>query len=197
MFSPHSFVVPPGFQSRAYLFSPELMEVLKDINALTDLRDSPIFSHADASSVIQMDNQQAWIQSRLVDLPGLPFIQECCRLAAYLCASIHCCKVWRLSVMPVSDFRRPFLAPDGATEHVLTCGYLPRNIRLVFHRSFSRDYRNRPMTLRGTRNPSYWPGFCTSGAHIQLSVQRARATRSSCGGGMQSNYDFWILPGRT
>lgn len=103
VFSPHSFVVPPGFQQRAYLFSPEFMEVLKDIHALKSLRDSPIYTHADASSTLHMDNQQAWIQSRLVHLPRLPFIQECCRLAAYLCASTHCCKVWRLSVMPVSD----------------------------------------------------------------------------------------------
>jgi hypothetical protein len=66
------------------------------------VRDSPIYLPEDTVAMMHIDNQQAWIQSRLIDMPRDEYIQECCRLAAYLCAAMLCCKLWRTSIVPVS-----------------------------------------------------------------------------------------------
>ena len=101
LFSPEIFILPPGFQCRAHLLDTDFTEVLKDVHALARIRDSPIYLHDDTVAMMHIDNQEAWIQSRLSDLSNLSYLQECCRLAAYLSASMLCCKVWRLSVVPV------------------------------------------------------------------------------------------------
>ncbi|EXJ74135.1 uncharacterized protein A1O5_02429 [Cladophialophora psammophila CBS 110553] len=94
------FVLSPGFQRKAQLFPEEFLEVLRDIHAMQCCRDSTFFAPEDTISMMHVDNQQAWVQSKLVGLPTLPCVQECCRWAAYLAASMLCCKIWRLSVMP-------------------------------------------------------------------------------------------------
>jgi hypothetical protein len=66
------------------------------------VRDSPIYLPEDTVAMMHIDNQQAWIQSRLTDMPRDKYMQECCRLAAYLSATMLCCKLWRTSIMPVS-----------------------------------------------------------------------------------------------
>lgn len=50
-----------------------------------------------------VDNHQASIQSRLVDLPNLSLshIADCCQIAAYLCSTMLRCKIWRTSTIPV------------------------------------------------------------------------------------------------
>jgi hypothetical protein len=147
VFSPHSFVVPHGFQSSAYLFSDEFLEVLKDVHALKCMRDSPIFKYDDTASMVQMDNHQGWIQSRLCELPEQQFIQECCRLAAYLCASTLCCKIWRTSVMPVSEMEASFMRSEVAP---LT--HLP--ISLILRCSSSEDCNKDPPTRFGMESKS-------------------------------------------
>jgi hypothetical protein len=102
-FSPNIFVLPPGFQMRIHLLTEEFIEVLKDIHALQCIRDSPFFSHEDTILMMHIDNQHASIESRLVGLPKLSYFLECCYLAAYLCACMLCCKVYRHSVIPVSE----------------------------------------------------------------------------------------------
>lgn len=101
VFAPEIFVLPPGFESRSSFFDEELVEVLKDIHALSRIRDSPIYRFEDTISMMHVDNQEASIQSRLSNLGDLSFLQECCRLAAYLAANMMCCKIWRMSIVPV------------------------------------------------------------------------------------------------
>lgn len=101
------FVLSPGFQKRAYLFPEEFLEVLIDIHAMQSCRDSSFFAYEDTVSMMHVDNQQASVQSKLASLPTMPYVVECSRWAAYLAASMLCCKVWRLSVLPVSTTTPP------------------------------------------------------------------------------------------
>lgn len=102
-FSSAFFVLAPGFQERAHLFPAEFLEVLKDIHALQCVQDLPGYDCQDPIEMLRIDNQQASIGSRLVDLPKLSASMEACHLAAYLGSCMLCCKVWRHSVMPVSQ----------------------------------------------------------------------------------------------
>lgn len=109
-FSTNFFILPLGFQERSHLFTKEFVEVLKDIHALQCIRDSPDFILEDTVMMVNLDNHHASIESRLVGLPNLSLFSECCHLAAYLCACMLCCKVYRHSVIPVSNlFELPFL----------------------------------------------------------------------------------------
>ena len=47
------------------VFDGGFIEVLRDVHALACIRDSSIFMHEDTVSMMHIDNQQAWIQSRL------------------------------------------------------------------------------------------------------------------------------------
>lgn len=98
------FILAPGFERKAELFPEGFLEVLQDIHAMQCCRDSAFFSSEDTVSMMYVDNQQAWVQSKLVDFPSMDFVQECVRWAAYLAASMLCCKVWRMSMMPVSTY---------------------------------------------------------------------------------------------
>jgi len=104
-FSPSFFRLPPGFQARFHLLSKEFVEVLEDIHALQCIRDFARSASWDILSMAHINNHQASIQSRLVGLENLSSILECCYLAAYLCSSMLCCKVWCALVIPV---RQPY-----------------------------------------------------------------------------------------
>ncbi|KAL6898345.1 hypothetical protein GGI43DRAFT_423809 [Trichoderma evansii] len=97
------FVLAPGFQRKSHLFDETFLEVVKDIHALQCVQDLPRYSCQNPVEMLRVDNQQASIGSRLVDLPKLSNTMEACYLAAYLSACMLCCKVWRHSVMPESD----------------------------------------------------------------------------------------------
>ncbi|EHK43626.1 hypothetical protein TRIATDRAFT_149068 [Trichoderma atroviride IMI 206040] len=94
------FALAPGFQRKSHLFDENFLEVLKDIHALQCVQDLPRYSCQNPVEMLRVDNQQASIGSRLVDLPKLSTTMEACYLAAYLSACMLCCKVWRHSVMP-------------------------------------------------------------------------------------------------
>lgn len=111
-FSPHLFELPKGFLPLAHLFTDEFIEVVKDINALQCIRNSPNFVCDDTIGLLHIDNQQASIESRLWALPRGSSFQECCNFAAYLSANLLCCKVWRTSAIPVSEHTSLPL-PDG------------------------------------------------------------------------------------
>ncbi|KAK6383433.1 hypothetical protein LTS17_002725 [Exophiala oligosperma] len=98
--APEIFVLPSGFQSRVDVLGEELTRVFEDIHALKMIRDSAVYDPEDTASMVDMDNQQASVQSRLCGLPGLSPLAELCRLAGYLTASLLCCKIWRLSLVP-------------------------------------------------------------------------------------------------
>ena len=63
--------MPEGFQRRSELFSEDFLERLEDIHAMQCVRDSPIYSPEDTISMMLIDNQQAWVQSRLADVPKI------------------------------------------------------------------------------------------------------------------------------
>jgi hypothetical protein len=105
-----SFTLPPGFQAYSHLLGQDFVEVLKDVFALQCIRDSTFFGEEDIISMSHIDNHQASIQSRLVNLPNCCSISECCHLAAYLCSTMLRCKLWRTSTIPVSQIMEHFLA---------------------------------------------------------------------------------------
>ncbi|KAJ5880751.1 N-ethylmaleimide reductase [Penicillium subrubescens] len=98
--SPKFFTLPPGFQPLSHLLDESFSEILKDIHALQCIRDSALFGAVDVISMAHIDNHQASIQSRLIDLPDGSPISDCCHIAAYLCSTMLRCKVWRTSTIP-------------------------------------------------------------------------------------------------
>lgn len=124
LFSPQFFALPVGFHVQTHLLSEEFTEVLRDIHALQCIRESAGFTCEDIVSVLHVDNQQAWVQSRLMQLPKSTIFQECCHLAAYLSACMLCCKVWRLSVVPVSKISEPFSLLTRQSPAILACAFL-------------------------------------------------------------------------
>ncbi|KAL3479278.1 hypothetical protein BJX99DRAFT_268676 [Aspergillus californicus] len=110
-FVPSFFHLPPGFQSRYDLLIPELIEVLEDLHALQCIRELPVphnpnynsnytTKDSDAMLMARINNHTASIQSRLVSLPRFSDLQECCRLAAYICSVMLCCQIWGGLVIP-------------------------------------------------------------------------------------------------
>ncbi|TVY42469.1 hypothetical protein LOCC1_G005159 [Lachnellula occidentalis] len=99
-FSPFFFRLPPGFQTRSHLFTKEFIEVLEDIYALQCIRDVSGDTKGDVMLMANINNHTASMQSRLVGLPNLSPVLECCRLAAYLCSVMLCCTTWCALVIP-------------------------------------------------------------------------------------------------
>ena len=118
-FSPSYFRLPPGFQARSHLLTEEFIEVLEDIHALQCIREFSRSTSRDILLMASINNHQASIQSRLEGLLGLSSILDCCRLAAYLCSSMLCCKVWCALVIPV---RRPSGVHSSSITFVTPCG---------------------------------------------------------------------------
>ncbi|KAI0487346.1 hypothetical protein F4859DRAFT_252095 [Xylaria cf. heliscus] len=94
------FRLSPGFQRRSQFFTEEFIEILEDLHALQCVRNSPPFTKYDVAMMASINNHTAFIQSRLVNLLDLSPVTSCCRLAAYLCSAMLCCKVWCPLVIP-------------------------------------------------------------------------------------------------
>jgi hypothetical protein len=102
-FSSNLFVLPPGFKPLSHSLGDEFIEILKDVYALQCIRDKLWSTTENAISMAYIDNHQANIQSRLVGLSSHSSFSECCHLALYLCSTMLRCKIWRNSVIPVSQ----------------------------------------------------------------------------------------------
>ncbi|KAH8159333.1 hypothetical protein CIB48_g8922 [Xylaria polymorpha] len=90
---PRSFFrLSPGFQVRSHLFPEEFLEVLEDLHALQCIRNIPTFKKCDTMMMARINNHTAFIQSRLMGLLDLSPAMSCCRLAAYLCSAMLCCR---------------------------------------------------------------------------------------------------------
>jgi hypothetical protein len=100
-FSPN-FILAQGFQKIYGLLNKDIIEILQDIHALQCKRDFPDFTCLDSIALLHVDNHQASVQSRLVDLPRSSAFLNCIYTAAYLSACALCNKVWRSSIIPVS-----------------------------------------------------------------------------------------------
>ncbi|CEL10149.1 hypothetical protein ASPCAL13274 [Aspergillus calidoustus] len=99
-FVPSFYRLPSGFESRSHLFTQEFIDILEDLNGLHCIRESRNARKSDAMFMLHVNNHTASVQSRLAHLSGLSELQECCRLAAYLCSVMVCCKVWCELVIP-------------------------------------------------------------------------------------------------
>ena len=108
-FSSKFFVVPPGFKPLTHLMGDEFIEILKDVYALQCIRDNLWCAKENVISMAYIDNHQANIQSRLVGLSSHSSFSECCHLALYLCSTMLRCKIWRTSVIPVSQAHQYFV----------------------------------------------------------------------------------------
>ncbi|KGO67357.1 hypothetical protein PEX1_024430 [Penicillium expansum] len=97
---PDIFLLPPGFQNCSYLLGQDFVEILKDVFALQCIRESKILGKEEVMPMAHIDNHQASVQSRLVNLPVFSPISECCHQAAYLCSTMLRCKIWRTSTIP-------------------------------------------------------------------------------------------------
>ncbi|RAL06947.1 uncharacterized protein BO97DRAFT_481602 [Aspergillus homomorphus CBS 101889] len=119
-FVPDNYRLPLGFESQRYILDPEFSAVLEDLHALQCIRNLPRPPHADAIGMLHINNHTASIQSRLMIFSSLSPVQECCRLAAYLCSITLCCKIWCELVLPshISSqllFKVQEMCKDGAT----------------------------------------------------------------------------------
>ncbi|TPX16075.1 uncharacterized protein E0L32_004070 [Thyridium curvatum] len=99
-FLPTFFELPPGFRKLSHLLTQDFIDVLEDINALQCIREFARPSSGYLISMAHINNHQASIQSRLKGLYKASLVVECCYLAAYLCSSMLCCKVWCALVIP-------------------------------------------------------------------------------------------------
>ncbi|KAG7135407.1 hypothetical protein HYQ46_008929 [Verticillium longisporum] len=96
-----SFKLPPGFQMWSSVLGHTFLEIMEDVHALQQIRDTNLFGPEDAMSMANVDNHQASIQSRIVDLEAASSISDCCYVGAYLCSTMLRCKRWRASVVPL------------------------------------------------------------------------------------------------
>ncbi|KAI8950416.1 hypothetical protein F4801DRAFT_345346 [Xylaria longipes] len=113
---PSFFQLSPGFQVRSHLFTRSFIEVLEDLHALQCIRDCSPWKNYDATVMARINNHIASIQSRLVGLLDASPIMSCCRLAAYLCSSMLCCKVWCSLVIPPHVSSELFRALQQAND---------------------------------------------------------------------------------
>lgn len=98
------YALPPGFDRISHLLTEELTEIIKDVHALQRISEMYCESAPfDAISTMQIDNQQAWIESRIQALMirESPII-KCCCLALYLCTYLSCTTVWQSALISVS-----------------------------------------------------------------------------------------------
>ncbi|KAL4968088.1 uncharacterized protein BDV14DRAFT_168252 [Aspergillus stella-maris] len=102
-FVPDFHRLPVGLES----LNPDerFREILEDLHALKCIRDipKPPEMRANVLLMLSVNNHTGSLQSRLVELgltSQLSPLQECVRLAAYLCSVMLCCKVWCGLVVP-------------------------------------------------------------------------------------------------
>ncbi|KAF2729389.1 hypothetical protein EJ04DRAFT_502503 [Polyplosphaeria fusca] len=101
------YVVPPGFMSVTATFPWDMLVVLEDLNALCALINARCMCGHVPINTVQIDNTQAWIESRLVDLLNEhkytalndpPF--EACIYATYICTYQLSTSIWEGSFIP-------------------------------------------------------------------------------------------------
>jgi hypothetical protein len=103
-FQHHLYEIPDGFASREDILGAEFLDIIADICALQRMRESGADYPANSLEVEKVDNQQAWIESRLQFLQtqtSEPLLL-CCIPAAYLCGYSFFADVWAASLIPYS-----------------------------------------------------------------------------------------------
>lgn len=98
---------PCGFEEQAALLSADFLSLVQDIYALQLSCDSVLGVMRDAVTLRSLDNQQAWIESRLYwcwkntayEGDGAT-LERCCVLAAYICTYALHTETWEASLIP-------------------------------------------------------------------------------------------------
>lgn len=178
--SPHFYVLPPGFQKLSHLLSQDFIAVLEDLNALRCIRDVPGSSKSDPMLMAHVNNHIASLQSRLVELKNLPPVLDCCRLAAYTCSIVLCCTIWCGLVIPVRctqhfhfysalfmEFRVPSQRYKGFAH---TQPYSPS-----YHPNFYRSLNKKRTTQCGTIIQICYCGSSAYAGHTLLNIHYERA----------------------
>lgn len=96
------YSVPDGFQKRRHILGGQLTEIIGDICALQHLREGRTSYTLDNQEIEKLDNQQAWIESRLEQLRhnvSEPLLL-CCIPAAFLCAYGFFTEIWSSHLIP-------------------------------------------------------------------------------------------------
>jgi hypothetical protein len=98
------YTLPVGFIPMTHLFSDNILSIFEDIHALQCMRDSPTYLSKDAVTTLRLDNQQAWIESRIYEsrlrLSGNDYLLECCLITGYLCTYLMYTDVWHGNLIP-------------------------------------------------------------------------------------------------
>ena len=96
------YSVPDGFQERRHILGEEFTDIIADIRALQHLRENGASYPLDSLDVEKIDNQQAWIESRLEQLRHIAAepLLKCCIPAAYLCAYGCFTEIWSGHMIP-------------------------------------------------------------------------------------------------
>jgi hypothetical protein len=101
------YVVPSGFDSAMATLPVDMLVVLEDVNALCSLTDVRCMCGHLPLNMMQIENAQAWIESRIVDLlndyksTGIADSQfEACLFATYLCTYQLSTCIWEGSFIP-------------------------------------------------------------------------------------------------
>ena len=104
---PFYCVLRPGFQEIASLFHPEMIVLLKDLNALCGMLDARCSGDDLPIARMDIDSGQAWIESRLADLlselrrsEAEDAVYEVCIFATYLCTYKLSTSIWEGLLMP-------------------------------------------------------------------------------------------------
>jgi hypothetical protein len=96
------YSIPPGFADRAEILGFDFLDIIADICGLQALREGNSKYPFDSFEVEKVDNQQAWIESRLQLLgeQATEPLLSCSIPAAYLCGYSFFAEVWSASVIP-------------------------------------------------------------------------------------------------
>jgi hypothetical protein len=98
------YTLPPGFEPLRHALGNDLVRVIEDVYALQHLRESSDIDLDDSTSIIQLDNYQAWVESRLYShflaADENNGVLTSCILALYLCAYMLFTEIWAGHFIP-------------------------------------------------------------------------------------------------
>jgi hypothetical protein len=114
------YMLPSGFERLRCELGDKMVQIIEDIHAFQHFMETTDIDQNDIISITQLDNQQAWIESRLYDCFVIVdkeqgMIERCIILASYLCAYTLFMGIWsnrfipaRLSVMLLHALRQAY-----------------------------------------------------------------------------------------
>jgi hypothetical protein len=195
------YTLPAGFLGKSALLTGEAVTIFEDIHALQLCRDSSEFRCKDAISILNIDNQQAWIESRIYSLrqtlSSSDYILDCCLIAAYLCTYAMFTDIWDSRLIPShcsSQLLRKLQLSESSLEWIghedLLLWLLCMGGALVSPRVIATEYA---VLLNGTFGVQLRP-LIDSWSNLESCLRQfiwsERAFRDSCKAFWQNNCSF-------